>query len=369
MPRGPVLTVVITSVNEGLDKGLKEAEGKLGKLGKIGGKAAKVAKVAAPLVGITAGAAKLAGAAGKAQQASASWALAMQQVGASAADLDGPLKEAVAGSKALAFSSGDTRSALQSLQTATRDTQKSIDLLGVAQDVARLSGADLATAGDAVAKAYAGQDRALRALIPGLAATESGYETIAEAQKVAAGQAEQFGTSTEASAIRAKAELKSLAISVGKVVAPAFKALVDIVTPLIRAFGVLVDALLPVLLPLVQAVAKAFEIAAKAIEKTVNWVAKLITKVRELLAPLDKVTQKLKELNPFKGQLNTMIHSTAATVGTLSAAPMAAQGGGGGGVQINIYGDPATIEARVIRALRGYQARNGVGSVITPGRM
>lgn len=369
-PRGPVLTVIITSVTDGLEKGLTVAEGKIGGLAKAGGKIAKVAKVAAPIAGVAAVTAKLGAAGDKAATAMQSFDAAMAAAGASSADLAGPLKDAQKQATAMAFSGGDARDSLVALQTATGDAAKSAELLAVAQDVARLSGADLTVASDAVAKAYAGQDRQLRALIPGMAATESGMETIALAEKAAAGQSEIFADSAEGMGIRTKAALKGIAITVGKAVAPAFRTMLAALLPVVEALGELITAILPILIPLINAIAKGFEIAAKAIAKVVQWVTKLISKIKELLKPLNDAIAKLDKLNPFSrqsGMGNIIGGNSAAAVAGLTNARVATTGTGN--ATINIYGDPAVIEAKVIRALRGYQARNGVGAVLTPGRM
>lgn len=364
MPRGPVLTVVITSATEGLDKGLTAAEKKLGGLAAKGGKLAKVAKVAAPIAGIAAVTAKLGKEAGKAALASDSWAKAMGELGVESAKTDPALQDAIAASKGLAFSTGATRDALLALTTATGDSTKAIDLLGPAQDIARLSGADLATVAEAMAKALNGNDRALKALIPGLQSGADGMETIANASKIAAGQADLYADSTEGMADKTKMAFKSLVMSIAKAVLPAFQAMLAALLPIIEALGRLVETLLPILLPLIEKIGKAFEIAAKGVAKLVDWIGKLITKINKLLDPLREAVDKLHQLdfNPFG-------RAGAAPQAALAAGALAAGGGSGrGNVNINIYGDPAVIEARVIRALKGYQMRNGTASLITAGR-
>jgi hypothetical protein len=364
VPKGPVLTVVITSATEGLDKGLKEAEKKLGIFGGSGKKLAGLAKIAAPVAGIAAATAKLGKAAADADLSVASFDTAMQNLGVSAASTDPAIKKAIAASKDLAFSSGATRDAILTLTTATGSSQKAIELLSTAQDIARLSGSDLETVTNAMAKAIKGQDRALLALVPGLEKGKDGFDTIANAEKLAAGQADLYADSASGMADKTKSSLKALAISVGQVVQPAFEGMLAVLKPIIDALGVLVNSLLPILIPLVKAVAKAFELAAKAISKVLTLIAKLIDKVRELLGPLGDAVDKIKDLNPFKGiGKNSIPTAQAAAIATHGVTQNNA-----GAVTINIYGDPATIEARVIRALRGYQFRNGAGSVFNPGR-
>jgi len=394
MPKGPVLTVVITSVSQGLDKGLKDASSKLGDFGesgnvvadslakigvppsaissvaKMAGGLTTVAKVAAPIAGVAAVVAKLGDMGDKANTAMAGFDIAMKNAGASAGALDPAIAGALKSSKDMAFSSQAARDSLVSLQTATGDTAKSAELLAVAQDVARLSGADLSVASDAVAKAYAGQDRQLRALVPGMAKTKTGLDTIAEAEKLAAGQADNFAGSAEGMGIKTAASLKGIAVSAGKTLAPAMREMLAALMPVVEAFGELLEAVLPLLLPLLSAVAKAFTIAAKAVTAIIKLITRLISKIRELLQPLNDVIWKLQQLNPFKGVINQVVNGTAVVAGTTTMATRSGGGakGGAGGVTINIYGDPAVIEARVIRALKSYQQRNGVASLITAGR-
>lgn len=392
MPRGPVLTVVVTSVNEGLDKGLKDAEKKLGAFGESGDKVAqvltklhvpekqtasilgmasglaKVAKVAAPVAGVAAVVAKLGAAGDKANTQLEAFNTAMIEAGVEAGRMDPAIAGAVKSATDMAFSGQQARDSLVSLQTATKDSAESARLLAVAQDVARLSGADLTVAADAVAKAYAGQDRQLKALIPGIGATASGMETIARAEQLAAGQAEIFANSAEGMGIKTKAALKGIAVSIGKAVAPAFKMLLEALLPLVESLAKLVEAILPALLPLLKGAAKAFELVARAITKVVDLVTRLINKIRELLAPLTEAINKLKELNPFKGQVKGLVNGNAVTVAGLQTVPASRSTGGGGGVTVNIYGDPSVIEAKVMKALRDYARKNGPASVFVPNR-
>lgn len=403
MPSGPVLTVVIVSATEGLDKGLKEAEKKIGGFSGAAGKLGKVAKVAAPIAGVAAAVAKLGAAGDKANTAVKLFGQSMENAGIDAEGMAGPIADAQKASKALAFSGGQTRDALVSLATATGDAEKSAELLAVAQDVARMSGADLTTTADAVAKAYTGNDRALKALIPGLTAGATGMDTIANASAAAAGQADIFADSGEAAGIKTKNALKGLAITVGKALAPAFRTMLDALLPVIESLSQLVVAVLPVLVPLLDAVAKVIALIATAFSKALDIVTRfvsllvsklmplmekvkdvfgkvadvigsvsdavnrLIGKIQDLLGPLGSAVDKLKnlDLNPFNAVNGAMTAAAQPSVSTL-------QSGGGssraGGVNITIIGDPAVIEARVTKALRDYSRRNGAGSVFTPGR-
>lgn len=275
---------------------------------------------------------------------------------------------AIKASQKLAFTDTETRKAILSLSTATGDSEKSLELLTVAQDVARVSGVSLEQAADAVAKAAAGQDTALKRLLPGLGETASAEETIAKASNLAAGAAETFGQSSEAGALKADIAFNELKETLGAKVAPALKAVKDALKPLLQQLLELASKILP---PVLNLLAKLFEIAGKvanAVNKIVDAVQRLIGKLKELLKPLDQAISKLKnlDLNPFN-------NAVAAAAGATQAAGVSTQAvgggrGGGGGITINIYGDPATIEARVMRALKSYQYRNGPGAIFTAGR-
>jgi hypothetical protein len=367
MPRNPTLTVKIDGDESGLNKSLGAAEKKVGRFS--GGAIAKVAKIAVPAAAVAGVLLKLAKAADKGATATASLNQTLENQGIAAAGAKPAIDAAIANSKALAFSSTETKNALAPLVTATGDVAVASELLAVAQDVARASGTDLTTAADAVAKAYVGQDKALRGLMPGITAGATGMETIANASAAAAGQADIFADSAQGMGIKAVAAFKGLAAQIGGVFVPVLKALLPLITQLISLLSTLITAILPVITPLIKALTGAINTATAAISKIVTWVQKLIDKIKQLMGPLNDAVSKIKQLNPFsKGAMGqTYTVETVATqmgVGTTTQS----QGRGGGGVTINIYGDPSVIEARVTKALRDYTRRNGAGSVFTPER-
>ena len=284
------------------------------------------------------------------------------------ADHNAALDETIKASQRLAFTDTETRKALVALTTATGDAEVSTGLLTAAQDIARLAGVDLETASDAVAKAYAGQDTALMRMLPGLEQGATAQETIANATKLAEGASDSYAASSQAMGEKVKIAFGEVAETVGGLLGPALKDLGAALKPLLVNFGELASVILPPLLKLLE---KFVTVAAKvvsAINRIVDAVQKLISKIRELLAPLTDAVNKLKEidLNPF---------SNAAGGGSTQMMTVGARGvdqqatrSGSGGVQINIYGDPSVIEARVTKALRDYARRNGIGAIFTPER-
>ena len=369
MGRNPTLTVEIDGDDSGLTKSLGAAEKKVGRFS--GGGLAKIAKVATPIIGIATVTLKLAKAADKGATATKSLNQTLENQGIAAASAKPAIDDAIASSKALAFSAGDTKAALAPLVTATGDVAKASELLAVAQDVARAADVDLTTAADAVAKAYIGQDKALRALMPGIEAGATGMDTIANASAAAAGQADVFADSAAGMGIKATAAFKTIAVQIGSVFVPVLKALLPLITELLTLFSTLITAILPVIIPLVNALASAIGLATKAVSKIIGMISSLIAKIKELLGPLNDAVGKLQSLNPFAKSVGvaggTPQSVAAASVSTLQSGS-GTRSGGGGGVVINIHGDPSVIEAKVTKALRDYARRNGAGSVFSPGR-
>lgn len=274
---------------------------------------------------------------------------------------------AITASQKLAFTDDETRASLVALAGATHSAEASIALLGAAQDIARQNNVSLEAATDAVAKAYSGQDTALRRMIPGLEQGATGMDTITNATKLAEGAADTYAASATAMGDKARIAFSEAAEAIGGALLPVLAELGKALAPLIVSFAKLVESLLPALLPLISALARVAEIAAKAITKIVDAVTKLIGKIRELLGPLKEAVNGLKnlDLNPFSSKSAP----TPAGVGVSALQTTGGGGGGrGGGVTINIYGDPSVIEARVTKALRDYARRNGAGSVFAPGR-
>jgi hypothetical protein len=96
----------------------------------------------------------------------------------------------------LGFTDDEQRDSLAKLVAATKDVGKALDIQRTAMDLARIKGVDLGTASTALAKALGGQTKGLKELVPELKAGASATEILAEAQRVAAGQAEAYAEKT-----------------------------------------------------------------------------------------------------------------------------------------------------------------------------
>lgn len=283
----------------------------------------------------------------------------IQNAGAATGDYMAQIDAAIAQGQDKAFSDSETRAALESLVTATKSVTESTQLLAGAQDLARQAGVPLEQAADAISKAYAGNDGALRKLLPGLAKGATAQDTIAEAFKRSKGQADRFANSAEGMGARAGDALGELGETIGSAVLPVLDALLPAILPIIKQLGVLIQKVLPILVPLLKIVAQAFGVVVDIIIKLVSWVADLINWFADLLRPIGQVIDALASLNPFGG-LIAQITGGGGAVSTDTGgvgAPFNAT--------FNIYGDPATVESTLIRVLNDYNRRNGLVPMTT----
>jgi phage-related protein len=339
---------------------LDKTEGKVGGLGsKIGGSGVKIAAFAG-VVGVAAvGMLALADAAAADRDEAAKLETVIKAAGAAHGDYAVQVEAAIAAGQEKAFTDSQTRAALESLVVATGDVTAATGLLGTAQDVARFAGVDLATAADAVAKAQAGSDGALRKLMPGLAKGATAMDTLALATDTAAGSADTYATSSQGMKDKGADAFSELGETIGSVFLPILDELMPAILPILKAFGELVKALLPALVPLVKLLAKALGIAADVLKTVVTWLSKLVGWLGDAIGA---VGHFLDSINPFRNiSLPSLpFLSSAASVASAAPAGRARAGGssGVGGVTVNVSGDPAVIQAAIVRALRTYDRRN-----------
>lgn len=365
--RGVALVVSIVGDTKGLEKSLGSAGsevkgfggdvlGTVGKLTVVGG----VALAAGAAIGAMAKAA----ADDRAEQNKLT--AAIEAAGAATAQTTAQVDAAIAAGQEKAFSDSETREGLQSLVTATKDVGTATTLLSQAQDIARLANVDLATASDAVAKAYAGQDGKLQKLIPGMEKGATGMDTIANATKLAAGQADIYAKSADGMNARAGDAFGELTETIGEVFLPVLDAVLPIVIQMIKLFGQLIKAVLPLLVPILKAVGTALTIVGNVLSTVVGWLIKLID---WLSRAIGMIGDFLAKINPFNNiKLPSLPFSAGAGVSGLQAGTQAAGTSSGGGVTFNIIGDPSVIEARVTKALRDYKRRNGTEAVFSLDR-
>lgn len=369
---GPALIISIVGDASKLGAALGDADHKVTAFGKsidIGG----VAKVAALAGGVTIAAAALfemGKAAGQDRDEAAKLDTVIRAAGAATGDYTSQVEAAIAAGQERAFTDSQTREALQSLVTATGSVTTSTALLSTAQDIARFRGVDLATAADAVAKANVGQDTALRKLIPGLTLGATATDTIANAQRIAAGQADRFAASTEGQMARSSDAMAELGETIGSAVLPILDALLPALIPIIQALGRLVSAVLPVLIPLIKLLASALSVVATVLAKVANWLADVISAFMRGIQVVRNFVDALPDFGAIKLPFTASLPTGAGVTATALGPSTQASAGRQGGVTVNLYGgDPTRVEAAVARALRDYTRRNGpLGLAGMPGR-
>jgi hypothetical protein len=360
---GPALVVRIVGDTKELSSALKEADSGM----QLFGKSVSVGGVAA-MAGL-AGAAVVAGkalvdmtvSAAEDRDEQAKLALAIAQATGSTQDYSAATDAAIAAGQELAFTDSETRAALEPLVRSTGDMTKATEQMSIAQDIARLSGVDLATAADAVAKANRGQDKSLKSLIPGLKLGETSTESLANAQKLAAGQAKLYGNSTAGASAKMADGMAELGETIGEALLPLLDALLPALTPIMAAFGKLIKALLPVLTPLIKLLAEALKLVLNILLKVVDAVVAFIGKIGKAIDRVRELLRKIPGLSsiPGIGSLSAGATGFVGSSGASTRATGSSVGGFGAGVVINITGDPLTIERTVVRALRTYSRRNG----------
>ena len=169
------MAVVIPIVSEFDGKGVSKALKQFQQLETVGEKAQfaikKAAVPAAAALTAVAGAMGLAAkAAAEDEQQQAILANTMQNVvGATDATVAATENMIAAMSRATGTADSELRPAFAALLVGTKNVGEATDALSLAQDVATATGTDLATVSDALAKAYAGNMKGLRALSPEMA--------------------------------------------------------------------------------------------------------------------------------------------------------------------------------------------------------
>lgn len=336
MSSGPVLTVLIKGVTEGLDKALGDSsqsvKGFGSALGSLAGPlaiAGGVAVAGAAIVDMTKAAADDA-----AEQDRL--AKAIEASGAATGDWVATTEAAIAAGQKKAFTDTQIRDAMVPLVGATGDVEEATALLGTAQDIARLKGIDLATAAEAVAKAEAGNASPLARMIGLTTEGATAQDILTQAQARAEGQAEAYGATTAGSMEAASIAFSEVGETIGSAFLPVLEELLPVIIPLIEQIAELVKKLLPVLIPLLKLSVIPLKLLAKAISAVLDFLGPLI----------DGLAQAIDLFSDFIG-------------GADAAKGAEGPGAGGGGravmVTINTGADPDAV----IRAVRKYAANNG----------
>jgi len=352
------LVVEIKGDTSNLDKALDTSKSKVGGFaGGLGTGALAIAGVATAGVGAALAIKGMADAAASDAAEQAKLEGVIRATGAATAESTAQVDAAIAAGQERAFTDSETRAGLESLVTATGDVGEATALLTQAQDIARFAGVDLATASDAIAKAHAGQDGALRKLVPGLEKGATATDTIAAASKLAAGQADIYADSAAGMGAKASDAFGEITETIGAAFLPVLKEVLPALLPILKVLGQLITALLPLLIPLVKLLAGALGIVADILTTVVGWLVKLVTWIGRAMGPIGDF---LEAINPFSN-----IHLPELPfIGGNAAGATAARSGKSGGaapVVINVTGalDPEGVARTVARVLNQHSIRMG----------
>lgn len=354
--------------------------------GSLGGLKRNVGGLSLPLLGVAGLAAGAAVAIGKMTMAAAEdrdeqakLRSAVIASGAATNAWEKQMNDAIAAGQALAFSDSEVRAGLLPLVQSTGDMEEATKLLATAQDVARLSGVDLETASKAVAKAHEGSEGALKRLVPALAGAAEGTDVIAEAQRLAAGQADTFAQSTEGQLLASQQGFDELQETIGsaflpvldkivpllipiitklgELIADILPPLIDALTPVVEALGIFLDVagdilrkVLPALLPMLRTLGDVMKATGEFIGDAVGFIEDLINGLRDLLKPLQDALGGLQGLLDFK-----MPSFDFPDLNPFSAPAPAPGRGLRPGVVINTGADPQAV----VRIARAHLSANG----------
>jgi hypothetical protein len=343
---------------QGDTKGLESALGSAGS--SVGGFGGAISALAGP-VGIAA--------AGIGTAAVAIGAMTSAAAGAAHGDYQKVLDDTIAKGQDLAFSDSEVRAGMQALVASTGDVTDASTLLATAQDVARFANVDLETASKAVAKANAGQTGALQKLIPGLQKGKTATDTIANASKLAAGQADAYSKSSAGMQKAGADAFGEIGETIGSAFLPVLDEVLPALLPVVKQLAGLVSQILPLIIPLVKLLAKALGVVASVLGIVVGWLVKLVT---WLANAARKVGEFLDKINPLKGfKLPSLPFLSSAPPAGASGRGRAAGGSTAapGGIVINVSGalEPEATARAILRVLGQHGRRVGQLGPLTSG--
>jgi hypothetical protein len=225
--------------SKGLDKALKEFQSLEGAGAKAGFAIKKAALPAAAAIGglaVALGSATKAAMEDEAAQVELARTL---NISASATDAQVAATENMISKMSLAsgIADDDLRPALANLVRGTKDIGKAQEGLSLAMDISTATGKDLATVSDALAKAYGGNMKGLKALSPEMATLIKEGADLNTVMDVLGGT---FGGATAEAAGTAEGQMKRFGIAISEAkenIGAALIPVVEKVLPLLTAMG------------------------------------------------------------------------------------------------------------------------------------
>jgi hypothetical protein len=225
--------------SKGLDKAVKEFQSLEGVGAKAGFAIKKAALPAAAAVGALGYA--LAGATKAAMEDEAAQVELARTLNISASATDAQIAATETMISKMSLASGiaddDLRPALANLARGTKDIDKAQQGLSLAMDISTATGKDLATVSDALAKAYGGNMKGLKALSPEMAALIKDGADLNTVMDVLGGT---FGGATATAAGTAEGQMKRFGIAIAEAkenIGAALIPVVEKVLPLLTALG------------------------------------------------------------------------------------------------------------------------------------
>lgn len=181
----------------------------------------------------------------------------------------------------LGFSDEEQRSALASLIAVTKDSGKALTDEGLAMDLARLRGLDLATASLLIGKVQGGNVSILRRYGIEIAKGSTATQALAQIQKLAAGQAEAYANAnagklaaSQDKVLEAQERLGQVMADAESVIMPALADAVSGVVDALTGLGSNIGTLLPIIAGLgIAFVLLQADAIAAAIAATAAWLA------------------------------------------------------------------------------------------------
>ena len=237
------MAVTIPIISEFNGKGIEKAIKQFQQLETTGEKAQfALKKAAVPAAAAVAGLGyALAGATKAAMEDQAAQAELARTLSISASATDAQIKANEDFISSLSMASGIAddalRPALASLARGTKDLGTAQEALGLAMDISTATGADLTTVSDALAKAYQGNMKGLRALSPEMATLIKEGADLNTVMDVLGGT---FGGATATAANTAEGQMKRFGIAISEAkenIGAALIPVVEKVTPLLLAMG------------------------------------------------------------------------------------------------------------------------------------
>lgn len=270
-------------------------------------------------------------------------------------DYTGAINAAIDAGAAKAFSDSEVREGLTGLITATGDADEANKLLAAAMDISRAAGVPLAQAADAVAKAHAGQDTALRKLFPGMGKQATAADTITEATKLSSGAADDYAKSAEGMSKQGQDAFGELSETIGSAFLPIMDELLPALLPFVELLGELITAVMPLLKPAIDIIVGALRILIEVLSAVVDGIKTVMGFINDLVNRFKDAANLVGsiDLNPF-----SVAGMPSPEMAGYSRSGRSGGSAGGGGTTVNVNVSSAD-PSEVVRAIRRWSRNNG----------